>query len=291
MLLYKYISDVNFKNYFFTPLQNKTPPSFSFTRAKYLNDPFELESIKLLYSLYGIDKTMAPIKELEKDVPIRKQKIAHDFCILSLTHTPFNKLMWSHYASNYNGFVIGIEVELADLNNHNKYLTTASFGSVIYRNAPPKIHASEFPNLLKIIRAINNKQSYNHTVMQQMFLCKDICWSYEEEVRIVGFGNTLKKSNHQQHEKGFALALPEDSIKEIYYSSFNRDGEINQKLWSLKNSGVLNQATIYRLEQVNDSYEINGIPSKQGDRIQNYVFAEGHAGLTISARENDLKNS
>lgn len=46
--------------------------------------------------------------------------------------------MWAHYADSHNGVVIGIDVNKAGLNDADKFIITADWGSVTYLSEEPK---------------------------------------------------------------------------------------------------------------------------------------------------------
>lgn len=94
MLLYKYRSIENFKNFVDIVLNNRlyAAPYFD------MNDPMEGHYV---YSAGELSS------ELIRSIKGEKSRLG----ICSLSRTPNDPLMWAHYADGHHGVVIGVEVD------------------------------------------------------------------------------------------------------------------------------------------------------------------------------------
>ncbi len=121
MILYKYVS---FDDALLT-LNNRT---LAFSHLEDFNDPFECTTLGLY------DHVISKRNSNE----VLQQKFSRKYLITCLTKQPLNPLMWAHYADSHNGVVIGIDVNKAGLNDADKFIITADWGSVTYSSEKPK---------------------------------------------------------------------------------------------------------------------------------------------------------
>ena len=210
MILYKYVGyDAGIKI-----LENNT---VGFRQPFLFNDPFEL------LASYP-DPQSNPFGEIRNWA--KRGMWAENYGVLSLTRSPLNPLMWAHYANEHKGFVIGIDVGIEILTSEEKNLIPVQFGNVIYTGSKPTY---EF--LSKFGEPISVSSTYHFVPsqfekLQRVFLYKPMCWSYEEEVRIVKCINGVKEGKlvisgefeviQVNGSDLFVLKLPEGTIKEIY---------------------------------------------------------------------------
>lgn len=111
-----------------------------------------------------------------------KKDIEEKYGICSFTKNKNNLLMWSHYASSHNGFVVGFDSEI--ISNH----ISGCIGPVNY--------SSKFPE-------IEIQENIEFEILKLLYT-KSTAWEYEEEIRITKFGSSNKIIN-----------IPKESIKEI----------------------------------------------------------------------------
>jgi hypothetical protein len=210
MILYKYVGyDAGMKI-----LQNNT---VGFRQPFLFNDPFEL-----LASYPGPQGN--PFGEIRNWA--KRQIWAENYGVLSLTRSHLNPLMWAHYSNEHKGFVIGIDVGIDIFTSEEKNLIPVQFGNVIYTESKP---IYEF--LGKFGEPISIGSTYHFVPsqfekLQRVFLYKPMCWSYEEEVRIVKCINGVKEGKlvisgefeviQVNGSDLFVLKLPEDAVEEIY---------------------------------------------------------------------------
>lgn len=179
-----------------------------FTQPKALNDPFESRPLINIDGMSSIiDDTRLNFKrELEK-LPIEErtkeckdlsesyiEELKEKSCshnnglsimnslnkglgILSLSKKKNNLLMWSHYADNHRGFVIGFDETHEFFNPKNSQNPINSLREVNYVK-PRSISEWE-----------TDDEAY-----QKIFFEKPIDWIYEEEVRIIRHFNQISKT-------------------------------------------------------------------------------------------------
>jgi DUF2971 family protein len=120
MILYKYVS-------FETGKKILEQNYVRFTQPKFFNDPFDLPTYPKKATPNAIDGMLENIRTWGKGYIW-----AENIGILSLTRTPNNPLMWSHYANKHEGMVIGFDAVKAGLTCEKSNLIPAQYGSVIY---------------------------------------------------------------------------------------------------------------------------------------------------------------
>lgn len=117
--------------------------------------------------------------------------------ILSLTEAPDNLLMWSHYASEHTGFVIGFD----ETNKH--------FNS-------KRSESDEFYHLRKLeYRQHRPDISLIEMNSTDVFLVKSTDWEYESEWRIMRPLDHADKKIEQEDFSIHLFSIPADSIVEI----------------------------------------------------------------------------
>lgn len=138
---------------------------------KLLNDSFEnlfndniSNVLKLLESKYNIN-TQNSITNLSI-IKSFNEKMG----IYSLTNSPYNELMWAHYADANKGFCIEYDYnKLAEETNYPLQHNVNRL-NVSYNNLPPTISLEDI---------------YKGSLLKKLFGTKSISWKYEKEVRII----------------------------------------------------------------------------------------------------------
>lgn len=222
MILYKYVCAEVARNI----LQNKC---IAFSRMHTLNDPFEMHSI----CNFPVLLEESRVKTDSFDDSTLPYFINLSYGVLSLTRDPLNIIMWSHYANNHSGMVIGIDVNHCGFCNENRNLIPAQHGDVIYSKNIPKIPKQTTenarPGFSTSYSSIFSEYGVNEWLFfKHVFLYKSYEWAYEEEVRIIkALGADGEWEQHQTSEpQRDSLVdfnsyidlynIPEKSIKEIY---------------------------------------------------------------------------
>jgi hypothetical protein len=193
--------------------------SIGFASASDFNDPFEMTGYPRLAAanpaLQFLPDTYA---DLKRGIWVRHS------AILSLTRSPLNPLMWAHYSEAHRGFVIGFDADVSGLTSTDANLLPAQFGSVIYTGQKPK-----FPLVTPARMVVGGEFSYRPEILEQLqrlFLYKPLCWSYEEEVRIVKCvmgieqGNKLPSGSFTvlqlEGRQLYLIALPDNAVTAVY---------------------------------------------------------------------------
>ncbi|MGH8068253.1 MAG: DUF2971 domain-containing protein [Candidatus Entotheonellia bacterium] len=193
--------------------------SIGFAGASDFNDPFELTG-------YPREEAANPVLQFITNIRADAKRgiWIRNSAILCLTRSPLNPLMWAHYAEAHRGFVIGFDVNVSGFTATDMNLLPAQFGSMIYTEQKPRHKL-----VISALMEVGGEMSYRPELLeklQRLFLHKPLCWSYEEEVRIVrcvkgiehaaelpsGTFTLLALSDRQL----YLLALPDDAIREVY---------------------------------------------------------------------------
>lgn len=191
MILYKYMTSEGLQGC----LEHGT---LRFTRPATFNDPFDCLGSVTSPSVIISDE------DFFKSNHTKLMMLRYSMGVLSLTRNPLNLLMWAHYAKNHTGAVIGIDTELAGLEDPDENTITCTNGSVVYTSLRPNLDNEDiyFPS--------NIPSKPDTSLLEKIFLHKSIHWFYEEEVRAV---RTMTNDNINDHQD-FKFQL--NSIKEIY---------------------------------------------------------------------------
>jgi hypothetical protein len=196
--------------------------SIAFSIASEFNDPFETEAGYPFESDDIFEQLIGGIRRNAKRLIWTENS-----GILSLTRNPSNPLMWAHYSASHTGIVIGFEIQTSGFCDESTCLIPAQYGSVIYTNTKPSAALSSKPRGDAICIGHTHYFSPTHfDKMSLMFLQKPMCWSYEEEVRVVkciadrdedgrnesGIFDLIKTNDRRL----YCYKLPKGSIKEVY---------------------------------------------------------------------------
>ena len=121
-------------------------------------------------------------KVSRSDLRTYARKRTYELCnvvgILSLSETPNNLLMWSHYAEDHTGFVLMLDSSHRFFKGNEPFLGFAKPEPVQYKSERPRITVEE-------------------VTMSELFLTKGSDWQYEKEWRYLKFLNDANK----RHEK------------------------------------------------------------------------------------------
>jgi len=186
--------------------------SLGFSRATFLNDPFDTPVAEPL-------PTSNPMQALFNDVGALGKSLVWEknSAILSLTRTPTNALMWAHYADHHRGVVLAIDTEAAGLLDPQCNLVPAHFGNVIYaRHRPRGPYHSNFGVSIKVGET-HHFVIEHYEKWQRLFLTKPIEWAYEEEVRVVKTIDGLKAGEGSNPSGKFTVIIHQDRPLHCYH--------------------------------------------------------------------------
>jgi hypothetical protein len=165
---------------------------------------FVNNNIQSLYKFYCMSFEHAVASQFSKYLDILSEEIG----LICLTTKKDSILMWSHYANNHTGIVIGFNENLFE----NKAVR------VNYSSTRVSVEAG-----FKII---------NKNELQQVLYNKSIDWKYEEEYRIC-----VKLNSCWQKENNYFIPLPIELIQEVYFGLNCSDNDISE-IRSLLNSNT-----------------------------------------------------
>lgn len=205
-----------------------------FTQPKYFNDPFEITAA---YPVSNSDNSTERRFHNQKSSG-KRESLKENYAILSLTRSPLNPLMWAHYGQEHSGIVIGIDVNSAGFSNEENNTIPVHLGNVIYTNTKPNTSfMSESANSFCPEKTEHfPKDCFEE--LQRAFLHKPICWSYEEEVRVVKcvYYKLLENCKpiidrevvnefsvkEVNGRKLFLYSIPQNTIREVYIGVRNK---------------------------------------------------------------------
>ncbi|HHP7419226.1 TPA: DUF2971 domain-containing protein [Providencia rettgeri] len=189
MILYKYVKEEDISKILNLDEKNSYV-SLKFSKASSFNDPFETYG----YSFQEEDF----VENL-----LARGKLNDKYFILCLTKNPLIPLMWSHYADKHTGYVIGIDVDEAGLND-NSFLIKINDGAIKYQHK----------------RSGNINTELPQKKFEEIYLNKAFYWEYEEEYRAVLGLNYLEKVGDDEnlHIKRIGI----NSVKELYIGLNNK---------------------------------------------------------------------
>jgi hypothetical protein len=189
MKLYKYLSKSVSPKFLEDPWLRITPRSG-------LNDPFEVSITESTTQSLG-QLAIAHNNPLGSDFARELSKFMDGHGVISLTESPDNLLMWSHYAEDHQGIVIELDIDKLDpfqLFNvaHIATSSDAMFDKVNYRKK--RSYDGSF-------RATSVKE-----ISKLYYLTKSDEWMYEKEWRyIIPFTSANRVFVDTKNEEGMAL--------------------------------------------------------------------------------------
>lgn len=150
--------------------------------------------------------------------------------ILCLTERPDDILMWSHYAENHTGFVIGFDTDKTDFFKHKLHEPgeIGELRKVNYSNERPTVQVP-----------------YNEDSPDvDIFFTKKEDWEYQAEWRIVRF---LRDAQSQPKPGIHLFSIPPNCIQEIIFGSNaekTKEPSIDQTLELIKNNPAIGDIKI-----------------------------------------------
>lgn len=172
----------------------------------------------------------------------------HKNCLLSVSKTARNTVMWAHYADKHKGVVIGIDFDniFPETNREIGIL----MDPVKYSEQRPKIN---------ILTDFNESpEAYEKTV-----LIKSTEWKYEREFRTIFLVDHLEILRRQglAHLKDFKgkktwfLRLNPESIREIIFGLYTEEG-LKLAIRKLIERAELQHVKLYQAEE-SETYTLN----------------------------------
>lgn len=243
--LFKYYSHLN-KDYFLNP-------NLKICCTKNLNDPFESkvdsELTKLMLSKskpVARKKNVLDLSEVIKQ--IQMEESLEQLGVISLTETPRNILMWSHYANQHKGLCIGYKSDIFDelkSKTHENLPTLFTPEKVNYDSC----RYDEFTDCFCIDDPIELKKQ----ILSKNLLTKSNEWIYEKEYRAI--------IPMEYHDKIICIG---DRKAESYVKQFSKfhpnelsaESDTELKIKSLKSPKSLKTKGLRALKDLSDEKDI-----------------------------------
>lgn len=220
---------------------------------------------------------------LKKTIDVIAKTIIHDlrdcFGVVSFTLNPGNSVMWSHYASNFTGFVLGY-----DFKGFNKAVQKAvapyqakghckdlyGLHLVKYVSTDEIVDGTDLMYELILKRIAKNHsfetmiefvtQSKNYQLFLSLLITKDKSWEYEREVRLIlpreDDDYLVKKVLHYSSAPYFAVSdqyAPDEIIIGMDMSKSNRAiigyyclTNDKTSLWTIDDSRMMSERSLYK---------------------------------------------
>lgn len=177
-----------------------------FCRMADLNDPFEGDfTFSQQYISNHFDKHSQLPEECNYEYHktliegFRELKRSHLF-VLSLTEKYMDTVMWSHYACNHSGVVIGIDFD----DNHEMQFEDKNFSPI--KRLDSYIHDVEYSSKPVVIDD-DGLEEY-----RKIFMRKSEQWEYEQEKRIAFRDDEL-------NAPGKSIKIDPSRIKEVHFGA------------------------------------------------------------------------
>lgn len=257
MILYKYVS-------FDAGQRILETSTIGFSQPKYFNDPFDMPA-------YPDEPSIDPIQDAFGRLRIMgKEHIwAESTGILSLTRTPINPLMWAHYADKHRGMVIGIDAVAAGFTSEERNLIPAQYGSAIYVSQRPNGPFIGRPTTGLAVGSTHHFPHDHYEQLQRLFLHKPLCWSYEEEVRVLKCLEGASPEGAETPSGRFSvadhkgqplhlLAVPGEALREVYFG-FRTDDERADEM-SYRAREAYPHLSIFECKLLPDSFAVGVAP-------------------------------
>ncbi len=196
-----------------------------------LNEQFEKDEIQ--------ERLKQSLRELQKDYNQRS-------CLLSVSKTSKEPVMWAHYTDKHKGAVIGINFDKIFRNIGIKMLR------VDYDKQRPKVNVLEEPE-----ESVSNKS------VEITLTTKSDAWRYEKEFRTIFLDTYLRDLEQQglahlrdfKGKKTWFLQLNPESIREIIFGLYTEEG-LKLAIRKLIEGAELQHVKLYQAEE-SETYTLN----------------------------------
>ena len=165
--------------------------NYGFREPRHFNDPFELTYLLDPANSHASTQAARLIEELRTRI-----------CVLSLTRSGLNPLMWAHYAESHKGFVLEYDVDDEFLTSPKYNLVPVQSGKVTYKSKNSSLCYSEddYARLHTVfLQACGSPEGILQShckIIEFLYLTKDLVWQYEDEVRVVKLVDSIFEETH-----------------------------------------------------------------------------------------------
>jgi hypothetical protein len=173
-------------------------------------------------------------------------------CLLSVSETAKEPVMWAHYADNHKGAVIGINFDKIFPNIGIK------MHHVNYDTQRPKVNVLEEPEESISIRSI-----------ETTITTKSDSWSYEKEFRTIFLVDKLEALQQQElahlrdfkGKKTWFLRLAPESIREVIFGLYTEE-DLKSATRKLIERVELQHVKLYQAQE-SETYTLNLVCQKE----------------------------
>jgi hypothetical protein len=257
-----------------------------FTQPLYLNDPYETNPVITGYDTS--EEQWEKIGRIEcerngfnyedyKHLNVRKVRDAlfprtlqlmqiffqHQTGILSLSEKHDNPLMWSHYCSNHEGFVIQFNSDHSFFRSNLQEYTVDNVCRVIYSKKRPN-------------------STLEKLTMKDLYFTKSNVWGYEKEWRIL---KTIKKAETKITNEISLFDIPKEVIKAIYLGAACTDELESRLLNAVKINKV--DCVIYKMVLNPTNYRIDTISITEWNELK---ISLGNESNILRAMTDDIRD-
>lgn len=193
--------------------------------------------------------------EIQRNLVESQRKLQREWnqrkgCLLSVSKTAKEPVMWAHYADKHKGSVIGIDFD-------NIFRVKMQMDSVNYSQERPKI------NILDEPEGGVSLEAYRKAIMT-----KSSSWVYEEEFRTIFLVDNLEKLQEQglsclrdfRGKQTWFLRLNPESIREVIFGLYAEES-LKLTIRKLIERLELQHVRLYQAEEAED-YTLNLIDLK-----------------------------
>ena len=192
-------------------------------------------------------------KKLEEDLREDLRAVNRKSCLLSVSKTAQNLVMWAHYADKHKGVVVGIDFDNVspDANGQLGIL----MDSVSYSKDRPKINVLEWL-----------EEGVQREAILKAVMTKSDSWGYEKEFRAMFPVNTLeimkkqglsnfRKINLDDTKESWLLKLNPASIKEVVFGLYT-EKKLKEDIKELIKRPDLKHINLLQAEEA-ETYTLN----------------------------------
>ncbi len=177
-------------------------------------------------------------------VPKIMAQLNKEFVLLSLTEDPLNISMWTHYANNQKGFVIGFETD-------NDFFYEKRDINLEYRNVRKVEYVQQRPIIADI---------YNMDELSNTFFRKSTDWVLEKEWRILRMHDDADEIITDNNQEIVLFNFNPMIIKEIYFG-LRSDNELRNNIFEIiTNNNAFSNVKLYQIEL--DEKQFKLLPAK-----------------------------
>ena len=188
-------------------------------------------------------------KELAESSLKCQKNLNQKSCLLSVSKTSRNTVMWAHYANKHKGAIIGIDFDKVFF-EIKRVICGLKLNQVEYSEQRPKINVLTDFDI--------PPEAYLRTI-----LTKSSEWKYEREFRAVFHVDTLEKLQKEglaslkdfNCKKTWFLRLNSESIKEIIFGLYT-EGSLKLAIRKLIEQADLQHVKLYQAEE-SETYVLN----------------------------------